>query len=141
MTKKEDLQKQLQELEAKLQPILDKEDRTLEDVKEINTLCDQIEVITGYIEAEERGQKAVKDLRRPVGEPVNPGQPTNGENRGFDSFGEYLQAVAAASMPRGGKLGGFPTGIYDKRLSWFDPELRSTGLEEMTPSLGGSIAA
>jgi HK97 family phage major capsid protein len=42
-------------------------------------------------------------------------------------------------MARGGRVGGFPTGIYDKRLSWQDPELRSTGVESATPSLGGFL--
>ena len=138
MTKKEDLQRQLQELEAKLLEFQKNEKRTAEDLKEVNTICDQIEELNHRLETEERADKAIAELRRPVGDHADPGQPSDGV-QGFGSFGEYLQAVAAASMPRGGKLGGFPTGVYDKRLSWFDPELRSTGLEESTPSLGGFL--
>ena len=138
MTRKEDLQNQLRELEAKLQPLIDKEDRTEADIKAMTDICDQMETNTAEIVAEERAEKAIEDLRKPVGDPPDQGQP--GEKQGFNSFGEYLQAVAAASMPRGGELAGIPCGIYDKRLTWTDPELRApTGLSEGIPSLGGFL--
>ena len=138
MTRKEDLQNQLRELEAKLQPYIDMTDRTEADIKAMTDIVDQMETNTAEIVAEERAEKAIGDLRKPVGDPPDQGQP--GENQGFSSFGEYLQAVAAASMERGRILGGLPCGVYDKRLTWVDPELRApSGLAESIPSLGGFL--
>jgi len=140
MRKREDLLRQLEEQETKLLEFREKEDQTLEDLKAINAICDDIEALNAEIETQERAERALKDLRRPQGEAPNPGQPGNGEEQGFRSFGEYLQAVAAASMPRGGQLGEFPCGVYDRRLSLGDKELRApTGLAESTPSLGGFL--
>ena len=43
MTKKEDLQKSLQELEARLLEFQEKESPTEEDLKTVNEVCDQID--------------------------------------------------------------------------------------------------
>ena len=141
MKKREDLLRQLEELEGKLLEFRGKDEQTLDDLKAVNKLCDDIEAINAEIETQERAETALRGLRRPTGEPPNPGQPTNNEQQGFRSFGEYLQAVAAASMGRGGMLGDFPCGVYDRRLSVGDPELRASpsGLAESTPSLGGFL--
>lgn len=140
MTHKEDLQRQLQELEAKLLEFREKEEHTAEDVKAANTVCDDIERINEELEADERAERAIANIRRPESAPVgDPGQPSNGEQPEWNSFGEYLQAVARASLPAGGELRGIPTGTIDKRLSWVSPERRSTGLEESTGSLGGFL--
>lgn len=137
MSKREDLQKQLQELEAKLLEFRDKEDQTLEDLKAVNEVCDQIEEIRERLNTMERAEQAVADIRKPVGEPADPGQPMT-ERQGFESFGEYLQAVARASLPVGSYIGGKPCGMIDRRLIEIREE-RSTGLEEATPSLGGFL--
>jgi HK97 family phage major capsid protein len=140
MTRKEDLQRQLQEQEAKLLAFRAIEKPTAEDAKSANTVCDDIDRIQAELQTEERADKAIAGIRKPASEPAPRGQPGS-ENRGFSTFGEYLQAVAAAAMPRGGRLAKFSTGIYDKRLSWQDEELRSTGIEEATPSLGGFLVS
>ena len=137
---KEDLQKELQALEATLQELMAKEDRSLEDVKKINEVCDQIEELTSRLDSEERAQKAIDGLRKPVGEHADPGQPVTDRSQKFESFGEYLQAVARASTPRGMRIGGQPSGRIDNRLMVpEDAEERSSGLESSTPSLGGFL--
>ena len=140
MSKREDLQKQLLELETKIQELLGKEDRTIDDVNALIELSGQVEEITKYIEAEERAEEAVAAIRKPTSQPADPGQPNTGQRQGFESFGEYLQAVARASSPVGGTIGGKPCGMIDRRLMPMREE-RSTGLEESTPALGGSKAA
>ena len=140
MTRREDLQHQLAELEAKLLTFRAVEKPTVEDVKNVNTVCDDIERVQAELQTEERAEKMIAGIRKPTSEPAPAGQPSADGQPGFRSFGEYLQAVAAASMPRGGQLGDFPCGVYDRRLSLGDKELRSpTGLAESTPSLGGFL--
>ena len=135
----DDLRTQLAELDAKMQEILKDENRTAEQIETLKTLSAQAEELIERIETEERAQSISASLRQPEGDGPNTGDPNNGEQRGFEDFGMYLQAVAAALMARGARLGEFPTGISDRRLTWQDPELRSTGLEEATPSLGGFL--
>lgn len=137
MKRKEDLQKQLQELEAKLLAFRSIEKPTAEDVKNVNSVCDDIERVQGEIQTEERAERMIAGIRKPTSDPAPMGQP--GEKRGFGSFGEYLQAVAAAASPRGGYVGKFANGLYDKRLAAQDAEMRASGLEEATPSLGGFL--
>ncbi|HUW33067.1 MAG TPA: phage major capsid protein, partial [Planctomycetota bacterium] len=139
MAKKEELQRQLQELEAKLLEFRDKPEQTAEDMKVVNSVCDDIEEITALIEGQERSERTIASLRAPAGDHADPGAPGNGEQRGFKSFGEYLQAVARAATPRGGELAGLPCGVYDRRLASMDPELRSSGMEETLPSSGGFL--
>lgn len=140
MKNREDLLRALEEQEKKLLEYRDKEEQTADDLKAVNTICDDIEAINAELDTQERSDRALTDLRKPEGEKPKQPDPTNGEGQGFRSFGEYLQAVAAASMPRGGTLGEFQCGVYDRRLSMGDPELRSpTGMAESTPSLGGFL--
>ena len=138
MAKKEDLQKSLQELEARLIELRDKEEQTLEDLKTVNEVCDQIEEVHERINTLERAEEAVAAIRKPTSEPADQGQPNTGQRQGFESFGEYLQAVARASSPVGSYIGGKPCGMIDRRLMPAREE-RSTGLEESTPSLGGFL--
>ena len=133
MTKKEDLQKQLQELEARLLEIRDKEGQTEEDLKTANGVCDQIEELNENLRTLERMDRTVEGVRAPVGEPGGLEQPDNRENQGFESFGENLIAILRASVP-GGQV--------DRRLIRAPREMveeRSTGMEESTPSLGGFL--
>jgi HK97 family phage major capsid protein len=139
MKKREDLLRSLEELEKKLLEYRDKEGQTAEDVKAVNAVCDDIEAVNAELDTLERTDRALQGLRKPQGDPPKSPAPGSGED-GFRSFGEYLQAVAAASMPRGGTLGPFACGVYDRRLSMGDPELRApTGMAESTPSLGGFL--
>ena len=140
MRKREDLLKALEEQEKKLQELRSTENPTAEDLKAVNVVCDDIEAINAELEADARSERALADIRKPDGpEPKQP-DPDGGQT-GFRSFGEYLQAVAAAAMPRGGDMiGQFHCGVYDQRLSMGDPELRApAGLAESTPSLGGFL--
>ena len=138
MTKKEDLQKSLQELEARLLEFQEKESPTEEDLKTVNEVCDQIDEARAQIKTLERTEAAVAAIRAPTSNPADPGQPSSGERQGFENFGEYLQAVARAASPVGGTIGGKPCGMIDRRLMPTREE-RSTGLEESTPSLGGFL--
>jgi HK97 family phage major capsid protein len=135
---KENLQEELRKLDKQLQELRAKETPTKEDVGKLNSICDQIEEIQARMETEDRAAKLTAGLAQPTQAPPGLGQPNMGQ-RGFGSMGEYLQAVAAASMSRGGHVGGFPAGIVDRRLMYQDEELRSTGLETTTPSLGGFL--
>lgn len=137
MRKKEDLLRQLEELEKRLLEYRDKEDPTAEDIRAVNAVCDDIEAVNAEIDTVDRAERAMGEIRKPQGEKPKQEEPSDEPDK-FRSFGEYLQAVAAASMPRGGQLGEFQCGVYDRRLSLGDRELRSpTGLAESTPSLGG----
>ena len=137
MRKKEDLLRTLEEQEGKLLAYRDKTDQSTEDLKAVNGICDDIEAINAELDTIDRSERALKDLRKPQGDKPRAQEPGTGDD-GFRSFGEYLQAVAAASMPRGGTLGQFNCGVYDRRLSMGDSELRApAGMAESTPSLGG----
>ena len=140
MSRRDNLQHQLAELETQLLTMRAIEEPTLEDLKKVTGICDDIDRVQAELQLEDRADKTVAGIRKPTSEPAPAGQPGADGQPGFRSFGEYLQAVAAASMPRGGQLGDFPCGVYDRRLSLGDKELRSpTGLSEGTPSLGGFL--
>jgi len=138
MRKREDLLRSLEEQEKKLLEYRENTAPTAEDHLKANAICDDIEAINAELDTQERTERSLKDLRKPEGDKPKQGDP--GEANGFRSFGEYLQAVAASSMPRGDTLGGMPTGISDHRLSMGDRELRApSGMAESTPSLGGFL--
>ena len=140
MRNKEDLLRSLEEQEKKLLEIRNKEEPTSEDVTAMNAACDDIEAINAELDADERSERALADIRKPDGEKPKQPDPDQGGPQGFNSFGHYLQAVAAAAMPRGGMLGDFHCGVYDQRLSLGDPELRApAGMAESTPALGGFL--
>jgi len=139
MKKREDLITQLEEAEKRLIELRAKEEQTAEDLKAVNTACDVIEQITAELDILDRSERALESIKTPQRERPKQDEPDDQE-KGFRSFGEYLQAVAAASMPRGGQLGEFATGVYDQRLTFGDRELRApTGAAESTPSLGGFL--
>ena len=140
MRKREDLLRSLEEQEKKLLEYRENTEPTAEDHLKANAICDDIEAINAELETQERTERSLKDIRKPEGIPPVHGDPGNGDTNGFRSFGEYLQAVAAASLPRGGEIGQFQCGVYDRRLSTGDPELRApSGMAESTPSLGGFL--
>ncbi len=143
MTKKEDLQRQGLELEPKVRALYDKEDRSPDETKEMLALADDLKAINDELTAIGSVEGTLAAIRAPTGEKPKQPDPDNGDPQGFRGFGEYLQAVAAATMARGNQpLGQFPTGIYDRRLSIGDREIRAaegTGLAESTPALGGFL--
>ena len=140
MRKKEDLLRALEEQEKKLLEYRENETPTAEDHIAANAVCDDIEAITAELDAGERSERAISDLRRPDAPPPKMEAPAGDNPDQFNSFGHYLQAVAAASMARGGELGEFQCGVYDRRLSMGDRELRApSGAAESTPSLGGFL--
>ena len=139
---KETLLEELRQLSEKIEELRAKEKPTKEDYETLNSYCDQVEEINSKLEAEEeaeRTQKRVKETMDSLNQPTSPPggleQPDTGQRQGFESFGEYLQAVARASSPMGSFIAGKPGGVIDRRLI----EQRSTGLEESTPSLGGFL--
>ena len=139
MKNREDLLRSLEEQERKLLEYRDKEDQTVDDLKAVNAICDDIEAINAELNTQERTERALADIRKPEAGKPKQADPDD-DQKGFRSFGHYLQAVAAASMPRGGRLGEFPTGVYDQRLVSGDRELRApTGMAESTPALGGFL--
>ena len=140
MRKLEDLKKALEEQEKKLLEYREIKEPTAEDHKAANAVCDDIEAITAEIDAQDRTERALQGIRKPEEERPKQAPPGNDENPGFRSLGEYLQAVAAAGMSRGGELAGMPTGVMDRRLLAGDRELRApTGAAESTPSIGGFL--
>lgn len=138
MNKRDDLRKQLEEVEGKISRLYDKEDRTIDEGKELGALCTDAENITGELELMDRAERTLTGIREPQGVKPKQADPGAEENKGFSSLGKFLQGVAAASMARGGTLGGLPTGIYDRRLLAGDIRA-SSGTEESTPSLGGFL--
>ncbi len=139
MINKDELQEELRKLDAQLQEIRKKKEQTADDIKKVNELCDQMEEIVSKLEAEERAEGITASLNKPKGKPAGLGQPNEGEQRGFENFGEYLQAVARASSPAGQMIAGLPCGVIDRRLIYQSAEQRSSGAEESTPSLGGFL--
>jgi HK97 family phage major capsid protein len=143
MKKIEELQLELRVLDNKLQTFLEKmetpEGVTDAEIKEADSWGVQVTELTEKIEQLRRIESASEGVREPTSEPAGRGQPSTGQ-MAFNSFGEYLQAVAAAGLPRGGRLGKFQTGMVDRRLYYEEEtEQRSTGLEEATPALGGFL--
>ena len=138
MRKREDLLRSLEEQEKKLLEYRENTAPTVEDNLKANAICDDIDAINAELDTQERTERSLKDLRKPEGDKPKQGDP--GNVNGFRNFGEYLQAVAAAAMPRGGDVGQFHCGVYDQRLSMGDRELRApTGAAESTPSIGGFL--
>jgi len=136
---KENLIEELKILSEQIEEIRNKEEPTAEDYKKLDELCDQVEEINNKLEIEERVRGVTASLNQPTSQPAGLEDPNAGEQKGFSSFGEYLQAVARASSPVGMEIGGKPCGVVDKRLLIAQQELRSTGLEGSTPSLGGFL--
>lgn len=116
----------------------EKRDLTEDEITKADGLLDQIETLGRSIELEEKEQRAAgfkvdgtEEEERTEGDSEDP------EERAFSHLGEYLQAVAAAAMPRGGgSLGEFRTGVVDPRLLG---ETRATGMGEGVPSDGGFL--
>jgi len=147
----EKLYEELRKLSDQLNEIRSKEDQTAEDVTKIDEICTRIEEIDNQIKTEERAEKIATSLAERTSQPAGLEQPKTGIEAGFgfDSddneetrdrkFGEYLQAVARAALPFGTMLGGQECGRIDNRLVYSQEELRSTGLESTTPSLGGFL--
>jgi len=131
---KDELLEELRKLDEQIQEIRKKEEQTAEDVAKMNKLCDQVEEIVSKLKAEERAEGITASLNKPEGKPAGLSQPNTGEQRGFDNFGEYLQAVARASSPAGQMIAGQPCGVIDRRLIYQSVEQRSSGAEESTPS-------
>ena len=139
--KEQQLRIQLGQLDQQLEEFRGKTEGTESDLRRINFLCDEMEKINAQIRAEQ----AHDDTQRPINEPTLPPDPSGdiygGRNMGdkrefYRQFGEFLQATARAGTPAGSVIAGKPTGIID-RAALIPQEMRSTGLEESTPSLGG----
>lgn len=131
MTKRDDLRKQLEEAEAKILALKDKE-RSTDETKEFIAAMDDADAINDELDLLDRADQTVATIRQPID--LQPNQEEPGEKQGFGSLGEYFQAIAAAQMPiNGPQYGSYRSGMRDPRLS----VRAATGLEESTPSLGG----
>lgn len=147
----EKLREELRKLDEQIQEIRNKEEYIEEDVNKLKELCDQVEEIDEKLKVEERATKATASLSQTASKPAPQGQPDTGQPKGFGyepedneeernrKYGEFLQAVARAGSPAGMMIAGQPCGVIDRRLIYPIEELRSTGLEESTPSLGGFL--
>lgn len=118
----------------------EKREATIDETTRREGLMDQIESLGREIVLEERSQRAAGftletddegDEERGSCDSDDP------EERTMANIGEYLQAVAAAAMPRGmGDIGEFRTGVMDPLLIG---EARATGSSESVPSGGGFL--
>lgn len=142
MKRIDELNAELRKLDEKLAAFLKKAEDggvTPEEVTEAEGLSQEVDEMRKEKTVLEKAAGIRVDLKQPTDTPAGLEDPATGEQRGFDSFGEYLQAIARVAKPRGDFIAGKPTGIIDKRLVYQDAELRSTGMEESTPSLGGFL--
>lgn len=144
MTKLEEHQKRIRDLEARVKAILAKaqaendRDVTAEELAECKAaqaecriLADKIEVLNAATSSRPGGdtQGRIEIVADAADKP-------------FDSFGEYLQAIAAAALPRGSdRVGAFTAGVLDRRLiSRMDPKYRAaSGMNEAVPAEGGFL--
>ncbi len=140
MTAKEkELRIELGKLAEKLAELRATEKPTEDTVNAINAVCDQMEDIDHRIATEERAEIAAAKAGRPIGDPATPPDPAADPEQRFEDIGEFLQAVARAQSPPGTSINGQPGGMVDNRLTNIYQEIRSSGLEESTPSLGGFL--
>lgn len=99
---------------------------TKTEVREVNDLIDLIEYLSTPTE-------------QPAGLEDPGAGPYGGGGYGDTSierrFGEFMQKVAAANLPPGGKVGNFRTGVIDSSLY----DTRASGLQEAIPSQGGFL--
>ncbi len=151
MDRKTELLEELRKLDAQISVLRDKDGPTPEDVKQLNSLCDQVEEIDAQLKVEERAA-AINERNSAPAEPAGLEEPAAQENRGFGvaadasedekcyALGEMLQAVARAASPVGSVIAGKPCGVLDQRLM-YQPEQRAepTGQAESTPALGGFL--
>ena len=68
MNRKEDLQRQLEELEGQVVTLLDKEDRSEDEGKRLGDLTDQLEALNAELDTIDRAERAIGSLRKPQGE-------------------------------------------------------------------------
>lgn len=141
MDKIEKWQAEIRGIDAKLDVLTKKaeaesRDFNAEEDKEVRGHIDAIKVLKHKIDTE----RQLTDARASV--PAERLEVVQDEaDQKFGSFGEYLQAVARASLPRGARLAGKPCGVLDKRLyPRMDAEIRAaSGLNEAVPAEGGFL--
>lgn len=146
MDKLKELQNELVKLRDKANEIEEKakkEERQLtgDEYRELNEILDHMDEVEAMARIEERKIKKFADLEKATEKPVTHEEGIrNEDNGGFKSFGEYLQAVIRAGMPRAGLLAGKPCGVIDSRLYELQSiEERQTGQAEVPPALGGFL--
>lgn len=113
---------------------------TVDEFEKIKNMDERILEIEKTVDVENAVQSRVNGLDdnyRPVNinEDLNASPPADG---GFDSFGDFLQAVARATSPQGGRIRG--GGSIDPRLtSLINPQAAATGHSANVPADGGFL--
>jgi len=120
-----ELEREMYELRDEAKSLLDKEDRTAEDVEKAKPLIDRAEKLAEEIEL----RKSISGWEEPKHvDPETPGKKP--ETKGFDNFGEFLRSVYLSS---GGRY-------MDERLAVVPMEDRAaSGLNESAPAAGGFL--
>lgn len=128
MDRRTELHLELQKLENQLTELMNIADPGPGDLNRTNDVCDSIEEI----------RTELRSIDTREGKIRLPSESKPNEEQ-FRRWGEFFQAVACAApgMEPGRQIGRFITGrVYSNILN---REIRSTGLEESTPSLGGFV--
>ncbi len=117
-----ELQQQLRQLDDQIRELRDKRNLSKEDVKKMDELCDLTDAALVKIRSQEAAgaNPYITESGRATGDIQSHGAGP------FRSFGDQMKSIVRAGTP-GEKT--------DPRLF----EVRSTGLEEGTPSLGGFL--
>jgi len=119
-----------------------REDVTMEEYGKVQGFLDQQDELVNMIKTEERMEKSREELREPVEEPVTKGTPVEDNTRGFRTFGDYIQAVMLAGMPRGEVLAKNSLG-EEMRSGYVHPLLMEerdiSGMSESLPQDGGYL--
>ena len=126
--RKRELQEQIEELDKEHKKILkaaEEEERKLtsEDGERLDVIIKEIESFSKEIEHLDKREMVRAAGGRDAEESNGSESSQAGEDRGFRSFGEQLQAIATAQL----------TGVVEQRLV----EIRATGLSEGVLTLRG----
>ena len=118
-----------------------REDVTMEEYGKVQGLLDQQDELVNMIKTEERMEKSREELREPVEEPVTKETPVEDNTKGFRTFGDYIQAVMLAGMPRGHVVTKNSIG-EEMRSGYVHPyltERAASGMSESLPQDGGYL--
>ena len=110
-------------LSDEVRALLDKEDRSEDECRQLDGLLDDLDAVKKEISTEERARSL--GIRNTAVPPET--EPGSGPEKRFETFGEQLQSVARA---------GTPGGNVDQRLI---EERAASGASEAVPSDGGFL--
>jgi len=144
MDKIKKMQEELQKLHSEILEVekkaeTEERDLTAEESEQNQAKLAQMRSLKQTMDYETEKNSLFTELESATERPVTHNEEVKTEsNIGFNSFGEYLQAVIRAGSPRGDYIGGERTGVIDPRLLALE-ERAVSGMSEGISADGGFL--